>query len=106
VFVAVITRPSAHPAPSAGTAVDSHTTRLGGRKLFSGGSRAAGTYGHVKRVHSTRVPQPVALRWPTHGSRAHHRGARQRSSGPRGAPPCRSSRHVHPQQHLPDLDRL
>src|SRR5699024_11804364 len=55
VFVAVITRPSAHPAPSAGTAVDSHTTRLGGRKLFSGGSRAAGTYGHVKRVHSTRV---------------------------------------------------
>ena len=67
-FVAVITRPSAHPAPSAGTAVESHTTRLGGRKLFNGGSRAAGTYGHVKRVHSTRVPQPVALRWPTHGS--------------------------------------
>lgn len=86
VFVAVITRPSACPAPSAGTAVDSHTTRLGGRKLFSGGSRAASTYGHVKRVHSTRRNSTcrvevadarlaraspgcsTAIEWPSRGS--------------------------------------
>src|SRR5699024_1596679 len=61
VFVAVITRPSAHPAPSAGTAVDSHTTRLGGRKLFSGGYRGGGPCGAGKGVHSTPVTQAVAF---------------------------------------------
>src|SRR5699024_1477885 len=76
VLVAVITRPSAPPAPSAGTAVESHTPGLGGRKLFNGGSRAAGTYGHVKRVHSTR--RTATCRVEVADARlALHRGARQ-----------------------------